>query len=78
MRPVFQLAWERFKIISTIIGDVEGRVIATLFYFTILMPFGLASRLLSDPLALKRDEANPIWVDRAPSDESLDSARRQG
>jgi hypothetical protein len=76
LREVVQLAWDRFKIISTVIGDVQGRIMATLFYFTALLPFGIVSRLFTDPLSLRRTPA--AWVDRPTSPETLDSARRQG
>lgn len=78
MREILRLTWERMMIIATIVGDVEGRVIATLFYFTILVPFGLGSRLLSDPLHLRGNLQNVQWVERAPVENELDAARQQG
>ena len=76
MKQIIALSWGRFKIIAAIIGDVQGRLIATLFYFTILVPFGLASRMFSDPLHLK--ETNAAWVEREPVPEALEAAQRQG
>ncbi len=76
MKEIIDLSWGRFKIITAIIGDVQGRLIVTLFYFTILVPFGLASRLFSDPLHLKATEA--AWVERTPVPEALEAAQRQG
>ena len=76
MKTIVDLAWERFKIIAAIIGDVQGRMIATLFYFTVLVPFGLASRVFSDPLHLK--PPTTAWIDRAPVPEQLEAAQRQG
>jgi hypothetical protein len=77
LKEIIQLAWDRFTIITAIIGDVQGRAIATAFYFTVLVPFGVASRLLSDPLALK-SSGQPSWINRPPTPEALDAARRQG
>ena len=76
MKVIIDLAWDRFKIIAAIIGDVQGRLIATLFYFTVLVPFGLASRVFSDPLHLK--PTTTTWVERAPVPEQLEAAQRQG
>lgn len=59
-----------------VLGDVQGRVIMTVFYFTLLMPFGIASRLFSDPL--RQRHTDPTWLERPPLPEDLDSARRQG
>ena len=61
---------------TSIIGDFQGRVIATLFYFTVLLPFGLGSRLSSDPLHLRSGHDQWLGRDEVPRD--LDSARRQG
>ena len=76
MKEIINLSWDRFKIITAIIGDVQGRLIVTLFYFTILVPFGLASRLFSDPMRLKVTDA--AWVERVPVSEALEAAQRQG
>lgn len=67
--------WATWKRIGRLIGDAIGRVVLTLFYFTILPPFGLAMRLLSDPLRLK-PESHPLhWLTREPRDCTVDQAR---
>ncbi|NWG15124.1 MAG: hypothetical protein HXY41_00680 [Chloroflexi bacterium] len=76
MREIVLVAWERLKIISAVVADANARGFATLFYFTILVPFGLASRFLSDPLRLRVNETN--WLTREPVSNELDAARRQG
>ena len=79
MKATFRLAWDRFNLIASIIGDVQGRVISIAFYFTILAPFGALSRLFSDPLRLEHtSEKNAHWLERQPVPEDLDSARLQG
>ncbi|MCC6805741.1 MAG: hypothetical protein IT319_22860 [Anaerolineae bacterium] len=77
MSEIVHLAWDRFTIIAGIVGDFQGRVIVSLFYFTILIPFGLGARLFSDSLRL-RAENTPGWLDRPPVQNTLDDARRQG
>ncbi|MBK9122487.1 MAG: hypothetical protein IPM16_05105 [Chloroflexi bacterium] len=69
-----KLGWERFKLISKIIGEVQGRVIITAFYYTILIPFGLISRFLTDPLQRKGEVG---WVERHPVGRDIKSARNQ-
>ena len=76
MKEIFQLAWDRFNIIAAIIGDVQGRIIITAFYFTILVPFGIGARIFSDALRLR--PTTPAWLDRPPVHNALDDARRQG
>lgn len=73
-----RIAWKRLQIISAIVGDVQSRVIATLFYFTILVPFGLGSRLLSDPLRLRTSREQSTWLDRDPIPTDMNTARQQG
>lgn len=77
MRAVFDLAWHRFNVVASIFGDAQGRVIVTAFYFTILAPFGIASRLTSDPLHLK-STGKTAWIEREPVPSDLDSAQKQG
>jgi hypothetical protein len=76
LKAVWALAWARFKIIAAIIGDIQGRVISTLFYFTILVPFSLIARVATDPLHVR--DRKPAWLERAAISDSLEDARRQG
>src|SRR3972149_1780486 len=45
--------WEWWKRVARKIGDLQARIILTIFYFIILGPFALAIRLGCDPLAIK-------------------------
>jgi hypothetical protein len=69
--------WERWKVIARKIGDVQSRVMLVIFYFVILAPFGLAVRILSDPLRL-RPQRFSHWLPKERKTTALwDSARRQ-
>ena len=76
MKAIFRIAWDRLNLIAAIMGDVQGRVIMTVIYFTILVPFGIGSRLFSDPLHIK--QASAQWIERPAVPTDLDSARDQG
>ena len=76
MNEILTIAWERFKINSAVIADGNGRFIATLFYFTILVPFGVLSALFADPLRRKGNAT--VWVEREAVPTDLKSAREQG
>lgn len=78
MREIASITWDRLKIIAAIVGDIEARVIVTVFYFTILVPFGLLSRLGSDPLRIAPTSESSHWVERDPVHGDLESAQRQG
>lgn len=77
MNTIFGLAMARFRIIAAIVGDVQGRAIAVFFYFTVLVPFGLGSRLFSDPMQIRGHDA-PDWQERPAVSDNLEEARRQG
>lgn len=77
MGDLFRFAWARFTRIAASYGDLQGRAIATLFYFTVLMPFGLAVTLFSDPLHIKGEQPK-TWLAREPVDATPDGAMRQG
>ena len=76
MKSRWQIAWDRFTINSGIVADINGRFIATLFYFTILMPFGLLSAIFMDPLRIKNEDEG--WHDREPVPTDIKSAKEQG
>ena len=72
---IFRQIWERWIVVAQIIGDFIGRIILTVFYFTLFMPFGLGVRYLSDPLMVK--ENNHVeWEDRTTLDLTIDDVRR--
>jgi len=76
LKDTWLLAWERFKIIAGIVGDVQGYLMASLFYFTILVPFALIARLTGDPL--RQRHPDQAWLTKEPVDHRLEGAKRQG
>lgn len=75
MRELIHVAWRRFNIISGVVSDTSARVVATLFYFTVLVPFGIGSVIFSDPMRVRE---GAVWVEREPVPTDIDSARQQG
>ena len=47
--------WHGWKRFGQIIGDFLGRLVLTIFYFTLFVPFALIVRFLMDPLALRTE-----------------------
>jgi hypothetical protein len=68
-------AWEGWKKIARKIGNFQARVILTIFYGVLLMPFGLAARFFSDPLRIKRPLQQ--WLDHPNEAHDLQWARKQ-
>ena len=73
---MFNVAWERYKLLGEILVDFQGRAMAVLFYFTIMVPFGIGTRVFGDPLNIK--DRTPTWRERDSISTALDEARRQG
>ena len=68
----FWHAWKRF---GQVMGDFIGRLVLTVFYFTLFMPFGLGVRFFGDPLALR--PSGPLkWLERTTKDLTIDDTRR--
>ena len=69
-------AWEGWKRIATVIGDFQARVVLSLFYFVIVLPFGLGVRLFADPLAIRRRRQTG-WADFVNRAHNVEEASRQ-
>jgi hypothetical protein len=70
----FSRLWEGWTRIARKIGDVQARIILTLFYIFVIGPFALGIRWFGDPLAIKasapkgwrlRTGHGPVSVERA-------------
>ena len=68
--------WHGWKAFGQFLGDWLARGVLTIFYFTILIPFGIGVRLFSDPLHLKKDD-QPFWRPRTTGDKNLQDVLRQ-
>jgi len=55
MWKTLKRAWEGWKRIAHKIGNFQARVLLTIFYGVLVLPFGLAARLFSDPLRIKKN-----------------------
>jgi hypothetical protein len=67
--------WSLWKRFGLFIGNIVGRLVLSLFYFTVFVPFGLGVRLFGDPLGI-RNRVQAGWKERATRDLSLDDGRR--
>jgi hypothetical protein len=65
--------WEGWKELAGYIGDFQSRFILTVFYFTIMVPFALVSRLAGASLQASLDS----WQVRPEAETELEQARKQ-
>ena len=73
---MFRKLWEKWKAFGRFLGNVVARVVMTIFYFTIFLPFGLATTLFSDRLGIKAVPKR-LWQKRNPNRDDLNLAQRQ-
>ena len=69
--------WSRWRELSQKAADVQARILLTVFYFTLMLPFGVVFGLLKDPLRIKSRPSGTYWVERKPGSETLADAQRQ-
>jgi hypothetical protein len=69
--------WSRWRALSQKAADTQARVLLTIFYFTVMLPFGVVFGLFKDPLQIKRRPEGSFWLERKPTSATLEGARRQ-
>ena len=67
--------WQAWKRIGQFIGDQVGRLVLTIFYFTLFVPFALGVRLFGDPMGIGPN-VRAKWLERTTHDLTLDDSRR--
>jgi hypothetical protein len=68
--------WQGWKAFGHVLGNLVARVVLTVFYFTVFVPFALGVKLFSDPLHLK-STATRLWQTRTTGDQTLEEVLRQ-
>jgi len=69
-------AWRAWKRFAQILGDMSARLILTILYFTLVVPFGLGVRLSCARPGTGLERASG-WLDRTTHDRTVADARRQ-
>ena len=67
--------WQAWKRLAQKIGNFQARVLLTVIYVVLILPFGLAVRWFSDPLRIKRRPE--AWLDHGDDPSTMEWARRQ-
>jgi hypothetical protein len=68
--------WEGWKAFGRFMGNIVARVVLSVFYFTVFVPFGLGVRWFSDPLQIKVKPSS-LWRPRSTTDQALADVERQ-
>lgn len=67
--------WQAWKKIAHKIGNFQARVLLTIFYGVLVLPFGVAARMFSDALRIKKLPTQ--WLDHPDEPHDLQWAKRQ-
>jgi hypothetical protein len=73
---VLKKVWEAWKAFGHFLGNLLARVMLSIFYFTVFVPFGLGVRWWSDPLQVKI-RPDSLWRPRSTGDQTLTEVERQ-
>jgi len=74
---LFRRLWNRYKEFFARIGSFQTGIDLTLFFFTILVPAALISKISADPLGLKFHDNKTYWLNRLEKNDNLEQSKRQ-
>lgn len=68
--------WAKWIAFGEWLGNILARVVLSLFYFTIFVPFGIGASAFSDRLEIK-SPPDSYWRARHTAQDTFEEARRQ-
>lgn len=68
-------AWRAWSRLAHKIGNFQARVLLTLLYAILVLPFGMIVRLFADPLRIKKRPDR--WLDRVDEANDMHWAQKQ-
>lgn len=76
IKRILSTIWNAWKKVGRFIGDMIGRVFLMVFYFTIVLPFGLGARLFGDLLDMKKGKGS-AWLERTSPEPTIEASYKQ-
>ena len=73
---MLQKVWKKWKAFGELLGNIIARIVLTIFYFTVFVPFAIGAQLFNDHLGIKTIPAN-YWQARSNQSETLEKAKSQ-
>jgi hypothetical protein len=74
---LFKKFWEKWKIFGHKVGNFQARLILSLFYFTVVCPFGMIVKFISKPLRLQLSHGSNWLPHEGGGEDVMSRARRQ-
>ena len=68
--------WDNWKKIAHKLGVFQSRIILSIFYFTLLLPFGLIFSLFKDELQIKKKRQS-TWLTKIQKEDTIEDMRKQ-
>jgi hypothetical protein len=75
MPKTIQHLWQAWSRLARQIGNLQARILLTIVYAVVVLPFGVRERLFGDPLRMKKRPGH--WVKHPDDRYDLEWARRQ-
>jgi len=72
---VWKHVWQGWKKSAHKVGNFQARLLLTIFYCVVVLPFGLATRFCADPLRIKTLPTH--WLEHPDEASELRWAKRQ-
>ena len=69
--------WQSWGNFSKRMGNFQGRIFLSLFFFVVVSPFALAVKMFSDPLRLRNRGNESHWLTKMTTEIDLEQFRRQ-
>jgi hypothetical protein len=67
--------WKSCVRVARWLGNFQARVLLTILYAVVLLPFGICVRLFADPLRIKKSSAK--WLSRSRQTINMSWAHKQ-
>lgn len=74
---LLKFLWKKWMAFSLVFGTFMSRVILTVLYFVLLLPYGILIRLFSDPLEVKTLPKGSAWKTHPKIEGLLDNFTKQ-
>jgi hypothetical protein len=74
-REMLKAFWKVWTRLAHKIGDFQARILLTVIYAVLVLPFGFIVRFFADPLHIKKRPSQ--WFDRAPEVHDMNWAQKQ-
>ncbi len=72
---VLKRVWQAWTRLAHKIGNFQARVLLTVLYAVLVLPFGIIVRLFADPLRIKKRPTR--WIDHPDEPADMTWAQRQ-